>query len=93
MLLTLVRGVVLMRKSRKLPRSRCWFVGYSEGDAVDKASEFSNTWGVDLRVGLHDCRHFTTGLVEQLTGEKLLLEHLRSNGGGQSQVTSHDHKR
>ncbi|XP_039030004.1 uncharacterized protein LOC120164309 isoform X3 [Hibiscus syriacus] len=54
-----VPGIVLTRKLRKLPRSRCWFVGYSEGDAVDKAYEFSNTWEVDLRVGLHDCRHYT----------------------------------
>ncbi|KAK8717789.1 hypothetical protein V6N13_045045 [Hibiscus sabdariffa] len=76
-----VPGVVLTRKLRKLPRSRCWFVGYGEGDAVDKAYEFNNTWEVDLRVGLHDCRHYTNGLVEQLTGEKLVLEHLRSNGG------------
>ncbi|XP_039029993.1 uncharacterized protein LOC120164309 isoform X1 [Hibiscus syriacus] len=76
-----VPGIVLTRKLRKLPRSRCWFVGYSEGDAVDKAYEFSNTWEVDLRVGLHDCRHYTNGLVEQLTGEKPVLEHLRSNGG------------
>ncbi|TYG62452.1 hypothetical protein ES288_D07G232300v1 [Gossypium darwinii] len=79
-----VPGVVLTRKLRKLPRSRCWFVGYAEGNAVDKAYDFNNTWEVDLRIGLHDCRDYTNGLVEQLTGEKLVLEHLRRRNGGQS---------
>ncbi|KAH1129235.1 hypothetical protein J1N35_000613 [Gossypium stocksii] len=79
-----VPGVLLTRKLRKLPRSRCWFVGYAEGNAVDKAYDFNNTWEVDLRIGLHDCRDYTNGLVEQLTGEKLVLEHLRSTTGGQS---------
>lgn len=55
-------GVVLTRKVKKLPRKRCWFVGYSkEDDVVDKAYKFNNTWEVDLRVGVHDCRDYTNG--------------------------------
>ncbi|XVE78361.1 hypothetical protein DITRI_Ditri13aG0138600 [Diplodiscus trichospermus] len=79
-----VPGVVLTRKLTKLPRSRCWFVGYSKEEAVDKAYKFNNTWETDLRVGFHDCRDYTNGLVEHLTGEKLVLEHLRRINGGQS---------
>ncbi|XVF81513.1 hypothetical protein PTKIN_Ptkin15bG0161400 [Pterospermum kingtungense] len=79
-----VPGVVLTRRLKKLPRSRCWFVGYSNEDAVDKAYKFNNTWEADLRVGFHDCRDYTNGLVEHLTGEKLVLEHLRRTGGDQS---------
>ncbi|XP_022759864.1 uncharacterized protein LOC111306220 isoform X2 [Durio zibethinus] len=79
-----VPGVVLTRMLKKLPRSRCWFVGYSEEDAVDKAYKFNNTWEADLRVGFHDCRDYTNGLVEHLTGEKLVLEHLRRTTGDQS---------
>ncbi|OMP07917.1 hypothetical protein COLO4_06941 [Corchorus olitorius] len=79
-----VPGVVLIRKLTKLPRSKCWFVGYSSEDAVDKAYKFNNTWEPDLRVGLHDCRDYTNGLVEHLTGEKLILEHLRRTTAGQS---------
>ncbi|XP_007049220.2 PREDICTED: uncharacterized protein LOC18612385 [Theobroma cacao] len=79
-----VPGVVLARKLTKLPRRKCWFVGYSNEDAVAKAYKFNNTWGADLRVGLHDCRDYTNGLVEHLTGEKLVLEHLRRTMDGQS---------
>ncbi|XWS47349.1 hypothetical protein CRYUN_Cryun14cG0144900 [Craigia yunnanensis] len=79
-----VPGVVLTRKLTKLPRSRCWFVGYSKEDAVDKAYKFNNTWEADLRVGFHDCRDYTNGLVEHLTGEKLVLEHLKRTSGGQN---------
>ncbi|EOX93377.1 PTB domain-containing engulfment adapter protein 1 isoform 1 [Theobroma cacao] len=79
-----VPGVVLARKLTKLPRRKCWFVGYSNEDAVGKAYKFNNTWGADLRVGLHDCRDYTNGLVEHLTGEKLVLEHLRRTTDGQS---------
>lgn len=59
--ITLSIGVVLARKLTKLPRRKCWFVGYSNEDAVGKAYKFNNTWGADLRVGLHDCRDYTNG--------------------------------
>ncbi|GKV21252.1 hypothetical protein SLEP1_g31250 [Rubroshorea leprosula] len=78
-------GAVLTRKLTKLPRSKCWFVGTSGENAVDKAFNFTNTWETDLRIGHHDCRDFTNGLVEHLTGQKDVLEHLRRiNSGGQS---------
>ncbi|GAV74606.1 hypothetical protein CFOL_v3_18086 [Cephalotus follicularis] len=74
-----VPGVVLVRKLTKLPRSKCWFVGSSEEDAVDIAVSFNKAWETDLRVG-HDCRDYTNGLVERLTGGKRILERLRTIG-------------
>lgn len=50
-----------MRKLKKLPRSKCWLVGYAEADAVEIASEFNKNWETDLRVGLNDCRDYTNG--------------------------------
>ncbi|KAK9286021.1 hypothetical protein L1049_025224 [Liquidambar formosana] len=76
-----VPGTVLMRKLTKLPRSKCWFVGSSKVDAVNTAHKYNKSWQTDLRVGHHDCRHYTDGLVEYLTGEKHVLEHLRRSIG------------
>ncbi|KAE8075572.1 hypothetical protein FH972_014276 [Carpinus fangiana] len=77
-----VPGVLHMRKLRKVPRSKCWYVGSPEVDAVDIACEFNKSWETDLRVGRHDCRDYTNGLVEYLTGQKDVLEHLRRSTGG-----------
>ncbi|XP_057955441.1 uncharacterized protein LOC131149211 isoform X2 [Malania oleifera] len=41
------------------------------------AYEFNSNWETDLRIGYHDCRHYTNGLVECLTGETLVLERLK----------------
>ncbi|KAK8467243.1 hypothetical protein PHAVU_008G287400 [Phaseolus vulgaris] len=76
-----VPGVVLARKLQKLPKNKCWLVGYSTEDAVEKAREFNKKWETDLRIGLHDCRDYTNSLVKQLTGEKDVLERLRNIGG------------
>ncbi|KAJ4730157.1 PTB domain engulfment adapter [Melia azedarach] len=76
-----VAGAVLVRKLTKLPRNKCWFVGSSELDAVEMAIKFNESWETDLRVGHHDCRDYTNGLVEHLTGKKQVLEHLRSIAG------------
>lgn len=72
-----------MRKLSKLPRRKCWFVGSSTLDAVDIATKFNSDWRMDLRVGHHDCRDYTNGLVELLIGEKQVLERLRKDRGGQ----------
>ncbi|ESR60954.1 PTB domain engulfment adapter [Citrus sinensis] len=76
-----VPGSVLVRKLTKLPRNKCWFVGSSKLDAVDVAINFNKSWETHLRIGQHDCRDYTNGLVERLTGRKLVLEHLRSVAG------------
>ncbi|KDP30856.1 hypothetical protein JCGZ_13799 [Jatropha curcas] len=73
-----VPGAVLTRKLTKLPRSKCWLVGYTQVDALSVANKFSYNWETDLRVGRHDCRDYTNGLVEFLTGEKSVLERLRN---------------
>jgi len=52
-------GVVLARKLQKLPKNKCWLVGYSTEDAVEIAREFNKKWETDLRIGLHDCRDYT----------------------------------
>ncbi|PON77102.1 PTB domain engulfment adapter [Trema orientale] len=76
-----IPGAILTRKLSKLPRNKCWFVGSSKVNATDMACEFNKNWGTDLRVSHHDCRDYTNGLVEYLTGEKYVLERLqRSNG-------------
>ncbi|KAL6999948.1 hypothetical protein U1Q18_001102 [Sarracenia purpurea var. burkii] len=78
-----IPGVVLMRKLTKLPTSKCWFVGCSRvDDAMDAAYKFNETWQSDLRIGYHDCRNYTNGLVEYLTGEKIVLEQLRRKQRG-----------
>lgn len=76
-----IPGFVLTRKLPKLPKSKCWFVGQSRLDAVDAANKFNENWQTDLRIGYHDCRNYTNGLVEYLTGKKYVLEHLRRNQG------------
>ena len=50
-----------MRKLKRLPRSKCWLIGYAEEDAVEIASEFNKKWETDLRVGVNDCRDYTIG--------------------------------
>ncbi|KAK9663932.1 hypothetical protein RND81_14G007200 [Saponaria officinalis] len=75
-----VPGTILTRKIAKLPRKRCWYVGLSKLDnGVEAAFEFSGNWPTDLRIGKHDCRHYTNGLAEVLTGEKNVLERLKIN--------------
>ncbi|KAL2666202.1 hypothetical protein AAZX31_02G289300 [Glycine max] len=56
-----VPGTVLVRQLKKLPRNKCWLVGYSkaEADAMEIAREFNKEWETNLRIGLHDCRDYT----------------------------------
>ncbi|TKY57504.1 hypothetical protein E2542_SST21954 [Spatholobus suberectus] len=75
-----VPGAVLVRKLKKLPRNKCWLVGYSTEDAVEIAREFNKKWETNLTIGLHDCRDYTNSLVRQLTGEKDMLKRLRNLG-------------
>ncbi|KAG2390668.1 uncharacterized protein HKW66_Vig0253940 [Vigna angularis] len=56
---TTVPGAVLVRKLQKLPRNKCWLVGYSTEDAMEIAGEFNKKWETNLRIGLHDCRDYT----------------------------------
>ncbi|CAM0945481.1 unnamed protein product [Alopecurus aequalis] len=74
-----IPGVVRRRTLRRIPDRRSWFVGLCDGDAADAAERFSDQWATDLVVGEHDCRDYTNGLVEVLTGEKRVLESLRSS--------------
>ncbi|KAI0519546.1 hypothetical protein KFK09_006996 [Dendrobium nobile] len=71
-----VAGVVLKRSLKRIPKIRCWFVGFSNVDGVELANNFSEGWSTQLIVGKHDCRHYTNGLVERLTGERSVLERL-----------------
>lgn len=57
-------GVVMQRKLKNVPKQRCWMVGSSKGNnAMEMAIEFNSSWETDLRVGLHDCRHYTNGTI------------------------------
>lgn len=65
-----ISGVVLKRKLARLPKRRCWFVGFStcsnqEDDtgSINVAENFTNAWNTDLIIGKRDCRHFTNGIV------------------------------
>nr|GLL24211.1 uncharacterized protein LOC109159335 [Ipomoea trifida] len=80
-----VPGVVRMRKLKKLPNKKCWFVGYSEMDAVYATSKFNESWETDLTISHHDCRNYVNGLVEQLTGEIAVLERLQQSSNTQVQ--------
>lgn len=76
-----IPGVVRRRTVRRVPNRRCWLVGHCcDGDAVGAADRFSERWPTGLVVGEHDCRDYTNGLVQVLTGEKRVLESLRSGG-------------
>ncbi|XP_065875657.1 uncharacterized protein [Euphorbia lathyris] len=73
-----VPGDVLVRNLKRLPRSKCWLIGSSKvDDAIDVATKFNDEWDTDLRVGHHDCRHYTNGLVELLTGQIHVTQTLR----------------
>ncbi|WOL12069.1 hypothetical protein Cni_G20832 [Canna indica] len=72
-----IPGVILKRMLRRMPKTRCWFIGFSDTDSVHVANKFSEDWSTDLTVGRHDCRHFTNGLVECLTGKQQVLSNLR----------------
>lgn len=56
-------GAVLTRKLMKLPKTKCWFVGFSKVDAVDATYKFNESWHTDLRIGHHDCRDYTNGNI------------------------------
>ncbi|KAG6474578.1 uncharacterized protein LOC122027172 isoform X1 [Zingiber officinale] len=63
-------GVVLRRSLRRLPNTRCWFIGFADSDdAVDEADRFSKSWSTELIVGEHDCRHFANGYNILTTSE------------------------
>ncbi|XP_076930888.1 uncharacterized protein LOC143595860 isoform X1 [Bidens hawaiensis] len=72
-----IPGVLQTRKMKKLPNVRCWKVGSCNVDVDDAINKFNSNWDTDLIVGQHDCRHYTNGLVEFLTGEKYVLDRLR----------------
>ncbi|WZY84415.1 hypothetical protein YC2023_030799 [Brassica napus] len=58
-----IRGVVMQRKLKNVPKQRCWMVGSSKGNnAMEMAIEFNSSWVTGLRVGFHDCRHYTNVL-------------------------------
>lgn len=50
-----------MRKLGKLPKRRCWFIGFSNMDGMDMAYKFNEHWQTDLRIGENDCRNYTNG--------------------------------
>ncbi|XP_058081002.1 uncharacterized protein LOC131229137 isoform X2 [Magnolia sinica] len=56
-----VPGVVRMRKLAKLPTRKCWFVGFSNENGINVAHKFNDHWQTDLKIGDHDCRHYTNG--------------------------------
>ncbi|KAK1348675.1 hypothetical protein POM88_054922 [Heracleum sosnowskyi] len=73
-------GVVHERTLSKLLKSKCWYVGSSKMDVVEGAYKFNESWQTDSRIGHHDCRDYTNGLVEYLTGEENVLERLGKSG-------------
>ncbi|XP_022971116.1 uncharacterized protein LOC111469884 [Cucurbita maxima] len=74
-----VPGVVRERKLSRLPKYKCSYIGSSEANAVEVARKFNESWDTNLKIGLHDCRDYTNGLVEALLGEENVLEYLRQN--------------
>ncbi|KAL7086418.1 hypothetical protein ACP275_13G001500 [Erythranthe tilingii] len=74
-----ISGVILVRKLKKLPNRKCWFVSYAKQNTTDAAKIFNQNWDTKLRIGHHDCRHYCQGLVEYLTGDKIVLDHLNQS--------------
>uniref|UniRef100_A0A803NDU5 Uncharacterized protein n=1 Tax=Chenopodium quinoa TaxID=63459 RepID=A0A803NDU5_CHEQI len=78
-----IPGNILVRKISKIPKKKCWYIGSSKlSNAVEAAYKFNSSWQTDLRLGHHDCRHYTNGLAEMLIGKKNVLEHLQENQQG-----------
>ncbi|XP_042515427.1 uncharacterized protein LOC122089807 isoform X2 [Macadamia integrifolia] len=65
-------GTVLVRKLTKLPKTKCWFIGFSYGDSIQKANKFNEIWQTELSIGQHDCRDYTNG-------EEQVLKRLRGS--------------
>lgn len=73
-----IPGIVLTRKIKNLPRTKCWFAGYSNLEcSLNGVKEFNEDWDTDLRIGYNDCRNYVDELVQHLTGEILVLDKLR----------------
>ncbi|KAK6919254.1 hypothetical protein RJ641_015158 [Dillenia turbinata] len=47
--------------------------------AIDIVCKFNDRWQTGLRIRYHDCRDYTNGLVEYLTGEKYVLKRLKKS--------------
>ncbi|XP_020595662.1 uncharacterized protein LOC110035723 [Phalaenopsis equestris] len=77
-----VAGVVLKRSLKRIPKIRCWFVGFCNVNGIEAANNFSEEWSTQLVVGKHDCRHYTNRLVEHLTGKQSVLGYLRPSFNG-----------
>ncbi|KAL0292008.1 UNVERIFIED_CONTAM: hypothetical protein Sradi_7005800 [Sesamum radiatum] len=73
-----VPGVILVRKLKKLPTRKCWFVGYSKANAIDAAMKFNEDWATDLRIGHHDCRDYSQAIAEERYHPRPLLCYLKS---------------
>ncbi|XP_047316289.1 uncharacterized protein LOC124919961 [Impatiens glandulifera] len=74
-----IKGSVFRRKLRRLPNRKCWFVGHSIVDTTeDVINNFNKNWETELKIGHHDCRHYTNELVKCLTGEENVLDRLRT---------------
>ncbi|KAL5987993.1 hypothetical protein ACLOJK_035756 [Asimina triloba] len=67
-----VPGVLKVRNLAKLPKQKCWFVGYSYQNSIDVANKFNESWETDLRIGGHDCRHYTN---EEPGGPEAFAQH------------------
>ncbi|XP_031492365.1 uncharacterized protein LOC116258963 isoform X4 [Nymphaea colorata] len=74
-----VPGISRVRSILAVPKSRSWYVGFSKGNAVELAHRFNKSWEEELQLGRHDCRHYTNGLVEYLTGEADVLKRLEGS--------------
>ncbi|GAB2233752.1 hypothetical protein Droror1_Dr00002981 [Drosera rotundifolia] len=75
-----VPGTILVRKMGNMPSRRCWRIGASiVDDPIREAYEFNRGWDTHLQICHHDCRHYTNGLAEVLTGEKCILDRLRGS--------------
>ncbi|KAH7440815.1 hypothetical protein KP509_03G011900 [Ceratopteris richardii] len=75
-----IHGVILERTLSRLPSKRCWKVGAAKDHlSMKEVAEFNRKWDTTLQLGKHDCRHYTDGLVEFLTGEKGIIQRLKSS--------------
>ncbi|GLJ05500.1 hypothetical protein SUGI_0019120 [Cryptomeria japonica] len=74
-----VPGIVQKRELPKLPTKRYWLIGEAEKDvSIQRATEFNQHWATELKLGEHDCRHYTNALIEHIMGEHNVLGRLRN---------------
>lgn len=74
-----VPGIVQERELSTLPTKRHWLIGKARKEiCISEARIFNQRWDTELKLGEHDCRHYTNALIEHVAGEHNILGFLKA---------------